>query len=54
MRLDIINLSTSILASAIMVSCTINRLRVTVRRSILILRDEFRSLRKTSGEIDRC
>jgi len=52
MRFDIIILSVSILAAAIIVSYTIHRLRLTIRRSILTVRDEYRSLRKILEDIE--
>jgi hypothetical protein len=52
MRIDIIILSASILSAAMIVSYTIYRLRLTVRRSILTLRDEYRSLRKLLEKIE--
>ena len=52
MRFDIIILSASILAAAGIVSYTIHRLRLTIRRSILTVRDEYRTLRKILEKID--
>ena len=52
MRFDILILSVSILIAAIIVSYTIHRLRLTVRRSILTVRDEYRLLRKILEDIE--
>lgn len=52
MEYEIIILSMCILISAVIVSFTINRLRVTVRRSIMTVRNEYRSLRKILEHID--
>jgi hypothetical protein len=46
MDYNLIILSISILVAAIILSLVIHRFRVTVRRSILALRDEYRLLRK--------
>ena len=53
MQYEIIILSVCIWLSAVIVSYTIHRLRLTVRRSIMTVRDEYRSLRKILEHIDQ-
>ena len=53
MDYEIIILGVCILVSAVIVSYTIHRLRLTVRRSIMTVRDEYRSLRKILENIGR-
>ena len=53
MQYEIIILGACILISAIIVAYSIHRLRVTVRRSILAVRDEYRTLRKILEIIDQ-
>ena len=53
MEYEIIILSACILVSALIVSYTIHRHRLTVRRSILSVRNEYRLLREILEDIDR-